>query len=240
MCGRFVSASSPQILVERFGVAENAIESREPDYNVTPRAWVPAIRERARDEPPTRVLSLLRWGLVPSWAKSPSVGDRQINARAESVTERPSYRRAFERRRCIIPADAFYEWKAVEGQGRARAPRVPYVVRRRDGEPLAFAGLWEIWRDPDVAGDDDPDAWLRTCAIVTTRANELLSPVHERMPVVLPEDAWDTWLDPRTGDPDGLQRMLEPSPNDWFEVYEVSPRVNKPENNDAALLDRIA
>jgi putative SOS response-associated peptidase YedK len=239
MCGRFVSASSPQILVERFGVAESAVELREPDYNVTPRAWVPAVRERARDDPPTRVLSLLRWGLVPSWAKTPSVGDRQINARAESITERPSYRRAFERRRCIVPADAFYEWKAVEGDRRTRAPRIPYVVRRRDGEPLALAGLWEIWRDPDVADDDDPDAWLRTCAIVTTRANELLAPIHERMPVVLSEGAWDRWLDPRARGAEELQRMLEPPPDEWFDVYEVSPRVNKPENNDSALLDPV-
>jgi putative SOS response-associated peptidase YedK len=240
MCGRFVSASSPQILVDRFAVAESTIDAREPDYNVTPRAWVPAVRERARDDPPTRVLSLLRWGLVPSWAKSPAVGDRQINARAESIAERPSYRRAFERRRCIIPADAFYEWKATaDGSGRGRAPRVPYVVRRRDGEPLAFAGLWEIWRDPDVADDGDPDAWLRTCAIVTTRANRLLAPIHDRMPVVLPDDAWDAWLDPRHST-EQLPTVLEPAPDEWFELYEVSPRVNKPENNDAALLDRIA
>jgi putative SOS response-associated peptidase YedK len=240
MCGRFVSASSPQILAERFGVAEITIEPREPDYNVTPRAWVPAVRERARDDPPTRVLSLLRWGLVPSWAKSPSVGDRQINARSESITDRPSYRRAFERRRCIIPADAFYEWKVADAAGRPRPPRVPYLVRRRDGEPLAFAGLWEIWRDPDVADDDDPDAWLRTCAIVTTRANEVLAPIHERMPVVLSEGVWDTWLDPRYGATDTLQTMLEPAPDEWLEVYEVSPRVNKPENNDARLLDPVA
>jgi putative SOS response-associated peptidase YedK len=241
MCGRFVSASSPQILAERFAVAESTIDAREPDYNVTPRAWVPAIRERARDDPPTRVLSLLRWGLVPSWAKSPAVGDRQINARAESITERPSYRRAFERRRCIIPADAFYEWKAGPAvAGRARAPRVPYVVRRRDGEPLAFAGLWEIWRDPDATDDDDPDAWLRTCAIVTTRANAVLAPIHERMPVVLDEDVWDTWLDPRCHESERLQSMLASPPDAWFEVFEVSPRVNKPENNDAALLDPVS
>ena len=196
MCGRFVAVSSPQLLAERFGVSEIGIEGREPDYNVTPRAWVPAVRERRRDEPPTRVLSLLRWGLVPSWAKSPAVGDKQINARAESVTERPSYKRAFQRRRCIIPADAFYEWKVVDaptGSPSASAERLacPMSIRRRDGEPLAFAGLWEIWRDPGVEDDDDPDAWLRTCAIITTRANDLLAPIHERMPVVLAESVWD-------------------------------------------------
>jgi putative SOS response-associated peptidase YedK len=242
MCGRFVSASSPQILAERFGVRESAIVAREPDYNVTPRAWVPVVRERARDDPPTRVLSLLRWGLVPSWAETPAVGDRQINARAESVADRAAYRRAFERRRCIIPADAFYEWKAADdGPGRSRrVPRVPFVVRRRDGEPLAFAGLWEIWRDPNVGPDDHPDAWLRTCAIVTTRANALLAPIHDRMPVVLPEEGWATWLDPRVRDRGRLERLLVPTPDEWFDVYEVSTRVNKPENNDADLLRPVA
>ena len=248
MCGRFVQASSPELLAERFGVGENDVDGgREPDYNVTPRAWVPVVRERKpkanhRGERPTRVLSLVRWGLVPSWAKSPAIGDKQINARAESVAERPAYKRAFLRRRCIVPADAFYEWKPVTdapSSGR-RPPKVPYAVRRRDGEPLAFAGLWEIWRDPSVAGDDDPDAWLRTCAIVTTRANDLLSPIHDRMPVVLPEDAWDRWLDPKNEDLTTLDGLLVPAPDDWFEAYEVSARVSKPENNDADLLRRVA
>jgi putative SOS response-associated peptidase YedK len=241
MCGRFVSASSPQLLAERFGVSEVGIEEREPDYNVTPRAWVPAVRERPRDDPPTRVLTLLRWGLVPSWAKSPAIGDKQINARAESVAERPAYKRAFRKRRCIIPADAFYEWKATDAPhaGR-RPPRVPYAVRRRDGEPLAFAGLWEIWRDPSVADDDDPDAWLRTCVIVTTRANDLLAPIHERMPVVLAEDAWDTWLDPSVDDAATVERLLAPAPDEWFTAYEVSTRVNKPDNNDADLLQPVS
>jgi putative SOS response-associated peptidase YedK len=272
MCGRFVQASSPELLAERFGVGEIDVDGgREPDYNVTPRAWVPVVRERRpkanascagilrrsepgpsgparsaesgkRDDPPTRVLSLLRWGLVPSWAKSPAIGDKQINARAESIAERPAYKRAFLRRRCIVPADAFYEWKPVTdapSSGR-RPPKVPYAVRRRDGEPLAFAGLWEIWRDPAVAADDDPDAWLRTCAIVTTRANDLLAPIHDRMPVVLPEAAWDRWLDPKNEDLTTLEGLLVPAPDEWFEAYEVSTRVSKPENNDADLLQRVA
>lgn len=242
MCGRFVSASSPQILAERFGVAEVAFDVREPDYNVTPRAWVPVVRERARDDPPTRVLSLPRLRLVPSWAKASAVGDRQINARAETVAVRSAYQTAFRRRRCIVPADAFYEWKKSDGDfvsGR-KAPRVPYVVRRRDGEPLAFAGLWEIWRDPNVGPDDHPDAWLRTCAIVTTRANALLAPIHDRMPVVLPEEGWATWLDPRVRDRGTLERLLVPPPDEWFDVYEVSTRVNKHDNNDAALLRPVA
>jgi putative SOS response-associated peptidase YedK len=233
------------VRAERFGVDAVSVGDREPDYNVTPRAWVPVVRERARDDPPTRVLSVVRWGLVPSWAKSPAIGDKQINARAESVAERRAYQRAFRKRRCIVPADAFYEWKAAvssppgSAAGR-RPPKVPYVVRRRDGDPLAFAGLWEIWRDPDVAADDDPDAWLRTCVIVTTRANDLLAPIHDRMPVVLGEESWDTWLDPRNDDVATLEGLLVPPPDEWFEVYEVSTRVNKPENNDPELLQPVA
>jgi putative SOS response-associated peptidase YedK len=238
MCGRFVSASSPQLLAERFGVSEVGIGGREPDYNVTPRALVPVVRERPRDDPPTRVLSLLRWGLVPTWAKSLAIGDKQINARAESVSERPAYQRAFRKRRCIIPADAFYEWKAPGvPQVAGRPPRVPHCVRRRDGEPLAFAGLWEIWRDPSVADNDEPDAWVRTCAIITTRANDLLAPIHERMPVVLAEKAWDTWLDPSVSDVATLEPLLAPAPDEWFTAYAVSTRVNKPDNNDADLLE---
>jgi putative SOS response-associated peptidase YedK len=238
VCGRFVQTSSVESLAERFEVAEVTFaRPLVPDYNVTPRADVPIVRERARDDPPTRVLSVVRWGLVPSWAKSPSIGDRQINARAESITERPAYRRAMQKRRCIVPADAFYEWKKPEV---ARAPKTPYAIRRRDGDPLALAGLWEIWRDRDVADDDDPDAWLRTCAIVTTDANEVLAPIHDRMPVVLDERDWDTWLDPRNDDMASLVGLLRPAPGDWFDVFEVSSRVSRPENNDPGLLEPVA
>ena len=249
MCGRFVVASSPQLLVDRFGVEQDAVGEREPDYNVTPRAVVPVVRERVHrpgpgaepDEvfPPTRVLSPLRWGLVPSWAESPAIGDRMINARAETVSTTNAYKRAFRKRRCIVPADAFYEWQKIEQPGSKNPVRTPWVVRRRDGEPLAFAGLWEIWRDPAVEDRDAPEAWLRTCVIVTTRANDLLASVHARMPVVLAEDAWDRWLDPGFDDVATLTSFLEPAPDEWFTTYEVSTRVNKPENNDARLLDPV-
>jgi putative SOS response-associated peptidase YedK len=246
MCGRFVQTSSPATLAERFGVDEVTVEPRTPNYNVTPRSWVPAVRERPDDDSPARVLTLLRWGLVPSWAKTPAIGDRQINARAESLADRPAYRRAFRKRRCIVPVDAFYEWKAAEpprSGGSAtsrRTPKVPYAIRRRDGDPLAFAGLWEIWRDPGVDDPDAPDAWLRTCAIVTTDANRVIAPIHDRMPVVLAEDAWDPWLDPDNEDVGALSGLLVPAPDEWFEVYEVSTRVNKPTNNDADLLQAVS
>jgi putative SOS response-associated peptidase YedK len=249
MCGRFVVASSPQLLVDRFGVEQDAVGEREPDYNVTPRAEVPVVRERRprRSEEAedvdggstTRVLSSLRWGLVPSWADSPAIGDRMINARAETIATTNAYKRAFRKRRCIIPADAFYEWRKIQVASSRKPIRQPWVVRRHDGEPLAFAGLWETWRDESVEDRDAPDAWLRTCAIVTTRANDLLARVHDRMPVVLADDTWDRWLDPSFDDVATLESFLAPAPSEWFDTYEVSPRVNHPENNDARLLDPV-
>jgi putative SOS response-associated peptidase YedK len=242
MCGRFVTASSPQLLVDRFNVEESSVTAREPDYNVTPRAMVPIVRERRsreREGETTRVLSIVRWGLVPSWAQSPAIGDKLINARGESVAEKPAFKRAFRRRRCIVPADAFYEWRRSRSSVPARRPPPqPYLVHRRDGEPLAFAGLWEIWRDPAVP-DDAPEAWLRTCTIVTTSANELLAPIHDRMPVVLDEANWNEWLDPANEDLATLEALLRPAPDVWLETYPVSTRVNSPDNNDAGLIERV-
>jgi putative SOS response-associated peptidase YedK len=241
MCGRFVSVSSTQLLVDRFGVQETAVTEHEPDYNVTPRATVPVVRVRSRDEHRTRVLSMVRWGLVPSWADSPRVGDKLINARAETVAAKPAFQAAFRRRRCIVPADAFYEWKRGRaGTSTRRPPRQPFLIHRRDGEPMAFAGLWEIWRDPGVTDSDAPDAWLRTCSIITTEANGVLAPIHDRMPVVLGEDLWDAWLDPGAADLGSLRSLLRPAPDEWFEAYPVSTRVNAPANNDAHLLERVA
>jgi putative SOS response-associated peptidase YedK len=254
VCGRFVSVSSPQLLAQHFGVqeglAEHALPERESDYNVTPRAGVLVVRERSPRPNRTgdtaevaRVLSLVRWGLVPSWAESTAIGDKLINARAETVAEKPAFRRAFAQRRCIVPADAFYEWKVGERPDREhgasagrRAPRQPYCVRRRDGEPLAFAGLWEIWRDPAVEDADAPDAWVRSCTVITTRANGVLAPIHDRMPVVLGDDTWDTWLDPANHDIAALESLLVPAPDEWVAAYPVSTRVNSPRNNDADLL----
>ncbi len=191
-----MSVSSPQLLVERFGVEETTVETREPDYNVTPRAMVPIVRDRPPrkgvEGPTKRALTMVRWGLVPSWAESTAIGDKLINARAETITEKAAYKRAFARRRCIVPADAFYEWRPSKHASTKRPPRQPYLVHRRDGEPMAFAGLWEIWRDPAITDDDDPDAWVRSCVIVTTSANDVLEPIHSRMPVMLDEHDWDT------------------------------------------------
>jgi putative SOS response-associated peptidase YedK len=228
MCGRYVTVSSPALLAERFGVDEIRTPSLEPSYNVAPRADVPVIAERHGE----RVLDVVRWGLVPSWAKDRSIGDRLINARGETLTTSNAFKRAFERRRCIVPADGFYEWQAIEGQ----RTKQPWFFRRRDGEPLAFAGLWEIWHDR-AEGDDAPR--LRTCTIITTTPNELLAPIHDRMPAVLAEAAWDAWLDVENHDTESLARLIGPIPAADLEAWTVSTRVNKADNNGPELLDRV-
>jgi putative SOS response-associated peptidase YedK len=229
MCGRFVQVSSPDLLVERFNVDEVASPHHEPSYNVAPRATVYAVRDRAVDDGRRRYLSELRWGLVPSWAKDPRTGDRMINARAESLADRHAYQRAFQKHRCLVPADGFYEWQR---RGRRKQPM---FIHRRDGEPMAFAGLWAAWRD----GNDADAEWLRTCAIVTTNANDKIAPLHDRMPVVLEERDWDRWLDPTATDTDELTQLLVPSADDLLVAYPVSSAVNSADNDGPELVERV-
>jgi len=228
MCGRYVEVSSPALLAERFHVTEVRPKALEPSYNVAPRAEVPVVADRHGE----RVLDVVRWGLVPFWAKDPKIGDRMINARAEKILTSNAFKRAFERKRCIVPADGFYEWEKLEG----KRAKQPWFIRRRDGEPLAFAGLWEIWHDPGEADDAPP---LRTCTIITTQPNELLAPIHDRMPVVLPESQWDRWLDVDNRDVARLQKLLVPLPAVELEAWRVSTLVNKADNNGPELLDRV-
>jgi putative SOS response-associated peptidase YedK len=232
VCGRYVSVSSPSLLAERLHVDEVRAADAEPDYNVTPRSEVPIVAETKEHR---RVLDRVRWGLVPSWAKDLSVGDRLINARSESLATKPAYRRAFGLRRCLVPADGFYEWRALPGVQGKRKQKQPYFIARADREPMAFAGLYEVWRDRS-----DPDApWVRSCVIVTTEANEKLAPIHDRMPVVLPETAWGEWLDSDNHDTTRLARLLVPAPSDEFLCYPVSTRVNKPDNQGSELIDAV-
>jgi putative SOS response-associated peptidase YedK len=231
VCGRYVSVSSPSLLAERLHVDEVRIDDAEPNYNVTPRAEVPIVAE-TKDQ--LRVLDRVRWGLVPSWAKDLAVGDRLINARADGLATKPAYRRAFEKRRCLIPADGFYEWRALPGPTKKKQKQ-PYFIAYADREPMAFAGLYEVWKDRT-----DPDAeWVRSCAIVTTDANDRLAPIHDRMPVVLPERAWAEWLDPDNHDTTKLAELLVPAPSDDFVFFPVSTLVNKPENQGPELLDPV-
>ncbi len=208
-----------------FGVPERP--NLKARWNVAPTQDVPAVR---RDED-GRHMVLLRWGLVPFWADDPSIGARMINARAESVAEKPAFRDAFRKRRCLVPADGFYEWKA-EGKRKQG-----YAIRRRDRAPFAFAGLWERWAGPK--GGPALERPLESLTIVTTTANGALSFLHERMPVILDERDWDLWLDPAAPRP-VLEGLLKPAPDDLLDTYPVGPRVNSVRNDDetcAAPLD---
>lgn len=224
MCGRYTSTSAPADLAKAFAVDDVKVDELPVRYNVAPTQDVYAVAERRPKEAGEKVrrqLGAFRWGLVPSWAKDPAVGNKMINARAEGIATKAAYKKALVRRRCIIPADAFYEWQVRSAPGRKNS-KLPYVIRHRDGSPLAFAGLWEFWRPP---GDPDAEP-IRSCVIITTEANELLAPVHNRMPVILPPDAWDKWLDPTVDDVTGLRRLLVPAPAEDFEAFPVSTLVN--------------
>jgi putative SOS response-associated peptidase YedK len=213
VCGRFILSTPTDVLAQRFGVAEIR-DDLEPSWNVAPTDRVAVVAEhRGR-----RMLGTMRWGLVPAWATDPSGAARRINARAETVTEKPAYRDAFARHRCLVPADGFYEWRR-----RADGTKQPCLIRRRDREPMAFAGLWAVWRD---RGEPDADP-LRTCTIVTTEANRTLSAIHDRMPVALAEADWDMWLDAGT-DLVVARAALGPAPDDALEVVEVGTLVNDP------------
>jgi putative SOS response-associated peptidase YedK len=227
MCGRFASTTSPSQLADYFSVDELAAEGVSENFNVAPTQEVMVVAEDAEHH---RVLDAYRWGLVPSWAKDLAIGNKMINARAETVAEKPAYRRAFAKRRCIIPATGFFEWKKLPGQ----KAKQPYFIHPT-GEPVfAFAGLWEFWK-----GDDDHPG-LRSCAIITGEANATVAPIHDRMPVVLPREHWDEWLDPANDDVDALARLLVPMPASGVATYAVSTRVNSPRNNSAENLDRVA
>lgn len=201
-----------------------------PDYNMAPTRQAPVVLERApREEPeaaPVRQLRLLTWGLVPSWAKDRSVGNRMINARAESLLDKPGFRKAALSRRCLVPADGWYEWQVspVARDAKGKPRKQPFFTHLADGDRLAFAGLFEFWRDKG-ADPDDPDAWLTTYAIITTAAEPGLDRLHDRMPVVLPPDRWDAWLDPTRQDAEHVQGLLAPVAPGRFEAYPVSRAV---------------
>ena len=217
MCGRFSLTSTPRRLRERFGLSA-APDAIAPRYNIAPTQPVLVIPNRAQ-----RLLRPARWGLIPSWAKDASAGNRMINARAETLARRAPFRDALERRRCLIPADGFYEWQR---DGRTRTP---FLVRARDGEALALAGLWEVWRPPD----GEP---LASCTIITTEPNELMAELHDRMPVVLGPESYSAWLNPVPQHADALLPLLVPCPDDWLEAYPVSDLVNSPANEDPACI----
>jgi putative SOS response-associated peptidase YedK len=245
MCGRFVSARQRQDLLDEFRVEHDHVtEELLPAYNVAPTDPIYAVLTRADGEDgeparPARQLRRVRWGLVPSWAKDPSAGGRLINARAETVATKPSFRSAFARRRCLIPADGFYEWRPLGGTDRGRPRKQPYFISRTDGGLMAFAGLYELWRDASVP-DGHPGSRLWTAAIITTRATDDLGHIHDRMPMVIDPAQWTDWLDPGRRDPDCLFEVMMPAVAGGLHARPVSTAVNSVANDGPALIAPIA
>ncbi len=244
MCGRYASSRKPEDLVEEFDIPAAELPRLDPDYNVAPTKEVYAVLERPpkdedRSSAPERQLRVLTWGLVPFWAKDPSVGSRMINARMETVAEKPAYRRAFEKRRVILPADGYFEWYPTKEKTKAGKQRKqPYFIRPTDGGVLAMAGLYEIWRDPEK-GADDPSRFRWTCTVLTTSAEDPLGHIHDRMPLMLGPDRYDAWLDPRRNDKDDLLSLLEPAAPGRLEAYPVAPLVSNVRNNGPELLEPL-
>lgn len=219
MCGRFALRTPPNRLAQEFHVAE--VPEMEARYNIAPSQDVLAVRGAAGG----REAKLLRWGLIPSWAKDASLGAKLINARSETVEEKPAFREAFKHRRCIIPADGFYDWKRVGNR------KQPYFFRLRDERLLGFAGIWEKWRDDRET--------IESCTILTTAANEAVSPMHERMPVILRPEDYDLWLDEDVRKRDLVKELLEPYPAPEMIAYPVSTLINSPMSQGEKLIEPI-
>ncbi|MEU0316833.1 SOS response-associated peptidase [Nocardioides sp. NPDC006273] len=240
MCGRYASSRQPDELVEEFEIDE--LRLQEPlaeSYNVAPTDDVYAVLERPPredDASSERQLRSVRWGLVPSWAKDVKIGNRMINARMETVAEKPAYRRAFAKRRCLLPADGYFEWYATEAKDAKGKPRKqPYFITPKDGGVLAMAGLYELWPDPAKA-EDDPGRWLWSCTVITTEAEDSLGRIHDRMPLMVERERWDEWLDPtRPGDVE----LLTPAAPGHLEAFPVSTLVSNVRNDGRELIEPL-
>jgi putative SOS response-associated peptidase YedK len=230
MCGRYALMSDPELLVELFALA--SLPRLKRRYNIAPTQQAPVVRAPGKgdagEEGGCR-LDFLHWGLIPSWAKDPSMGARMINARSETAAEKPAFRSAMRHRRCLVPADAFYEWQKRAGG------KQPYCIRMRDGSPFAFAGLWERWRPPEgEGGETEP---VESFTILTTTPNAMMKKLHDRMPVIIPREAYALWLDERIQDPEKLAKLLAPISGDLLEAYPIGTRINSPRHDDPACLD---
>ena len=222
MCGRYAITSAPEAIRKLFGFAEQP--NFPPRYNVAPTQPIPIVRL----DHGARRFALVRWGLIPGWVDDPKTFSLVINARADNVNTKPAFRSAMRYRRCLIPADGFYEWQSL-GSG----PKRPHYIHRGDGEPFAFAGLWEVWSGPN--GEE-----LESAAIVTTDANRTLKPLHHRMPVILPPDTFEMWLDTRNVDAETASALLVPASDSLLEAHPVSLAVNKHANDDASLISPLS
>lgn len=223
MCGRFSQSQPAAAIAQAFQVA---VPPLTPRYNIAPTQSVATVLRTPEQK--DRQFKMLHWGLIPSWAKDPKMGARLINARAETVSEKPAFRTAFRQRRCLVLADGFYEWQQQEN----KKQKQPFYFRLQDGRPFAFAGLWERWEDAN--GED-----IESCTFLTTEANALMRPIHNRMPVILDPKEYDLWLDPEVKKPELLQPLLRPYPIEEMMAYPVSKAVNKPSNESAECTERI-
>ena len=222
MCGRFRRIFSEDEITARFHAQIGADVEWSAGYNIAPGTFQPIVRTGREG----RVCESFWWGLIPYWAKEKSFGARTVNARADTVAVKPAFRAAFRMRRCLVPADAYYEWKLLPG-GRKQ----PYLFRLASGEPFAFGGLWERW--------NGPDGELRSFCMITTEPNELAATVHDRMPVIVPSAAYERWLDPKLQDPTAVQAMLAPYPAEEMIAYPVSPKLNNVRNQGAEVAERV-
>jgi putative SOS response-associated peptidase YedK len=246
VCGRYAASRRPDDLVEEFEIDRSIDPTQaelpfEPDYNVAPTKDVLAVVERSpRSEPeaaPVRQLRVVRWGLVPSWAHDPAIGSRLINARVETAESRPAHRRALLHRRCLLPADGYFEWYDAGSIMKGR--KQPFFIRPAGGGGLALAGLYEFWRDPNRDADD-PRAWLWTATIMTTVAEPGLARLHDRMPLIVPRERYGAWLDPQLCDPQAVRELLVPSAPGALEAYPVSTAVGDVRANGPQLIVPIA
>lgn len=223
MCGRFTQTASPEVIARQFNISRPLLVT--PRYNIAPSQPIAAIR--IDPETAMRALVMLHWGLIPSWAKDPKIGYQCINAKAETVAEKPSFRSAFKKRRCLVVATGFYEWQV---RGRIKQPM---WIGLQNHAPFAFAGLWEHWQPPE----GQP---LETCTILTTEPNDLMAPIHNRMPVILAPTAYDQWLDPQFQHTDSLKALLRPYPSDALTAYPVSALVNNPRHDVPQCLEPVS
>ena len=255
MCGRYAASFAPDDLIEDFRIEQDRTDEQTrsllvnpqqppagtPDWNMAPTKQAPVVLTRrprgADDAEPIRQLRLLTWGLVPSWAKDTKVGLRMINARAETLLDKGAYAKAALARRCLVPSAGWYEWQASPTQtdSKGKARKQPFYIHRADGQPMAFAGVYEFWRDRALAADD-PNAWLTSYSIVTTAAEAGLDRIHDRQPVVLDPDAWSDWLDPDQHDPDAVRSLLDTPGAGRFEAWPVGKAVGSGRNNGPDLI----
>ncbi|WP_026567269.1 SOS response-associated peptidase [Bacillus sp. UNC41MFS5] len=224
MCGRFTLTATFEEIIDRFEIqAFIEQENYEPSFNIAPSQAVHAVINDGK----SNRMGFLKWGLVPPWAKDPAIGHKMINARAETLAEKPSFRKAFQKKRCLVIADSFYEWKRHEDKS-----KTPMRIKLKSDDLFAMAGIWEAWKSPE-------GKTLYTCSVITTGPNDLMKDIHDRMPVILKPDDEKIWLDPSGSNPNDLNKLLVPFDESLMETYEVSSLVNSPKNNSIELIQKI-